>query len=58
MLYVELSVLIRDKGTAELKIHMCSKALLACITHRAGYILSKTQDSLGYKRGMEEIMMT
>lgn len=35
---------------------MCSKALLACLGHRAGFILSETQGSLGYKRGMEEIM--
>lgn len=33
---------------------MCSKALLAYLGHRAGFILSKIQGSLGYKRGMEE----
>lgn len=37
---------------------MCFKALLACLGHRAGFIPSKTQGSLGHKRGWKRVWMT
>lgn len=37
---------------------MCLKALLACLGHRAGFIPSKTQGSLGHKKGWKRVWMT